>query len=432
MINTVADFLHALIEKEKAILAKQPELNHAPMLGDMYEGLARQILNKAIFKGLNLRVVEGKIEDSQGNLSGQIDCMIVEGDGRRLPHTDHYIYHYSKAIAAIEVKKTLYGSGLADSFLHLRDIKDSNFAPDEKRLSLLRDAWRSLMKRSFPSADEVAGLLPEEKIIRSVLISEAHRPLRIVLGYDGYKSEHELRMGLIRFLENNVAPATNPRRVFGFGINSFPNQIICSEASIFKLDGMPFAVPISPDGFWPFLASQTGKPLHTLLELIWTRLAYMYKLSPEIFGEDLDCEVANKFLEARWLSQGWEMRYVNFSGNQLSEGPRSIEWQPEILTLAEFVVVNKLCGDGEIRLDDQNLTNWLKEQGTTPTRLAASLNEKGLVFVKSDKMHLLTDECSCAILPDGRFVAGENRTGRLIRWVNRCIERQKVASQQVS
>ncbi len=301
--------------------------------------------------------------------------------------------------------------------------------PDKRRLSLLRDAWRSLMKRSFPTTEEVAQLSPEEKMIRSVLIIEAHKPLRIVLGYDGYKSEHELRMGLIRFLEKNVAPATNPRLTPGFGINSFPNQIICSQASILKLDGMPFAVPVSPDGFWPFLASQTHKPLHTLLELIWTRLAYMYQLSPEIFGEDLDCEIANKFLEARWQSQGWGMRYVNISAKKLSEGQHSIEWQPEILTLAEFVVVNKLCNDGEIKLDDQNLTDWLKEQGTTPGRLATSLNEKSLVFAKNGKMYLLTDGCSCAILPDGRFVAGENRTGKLIRWVNRRIERQKAASQ---
>src|SRR5688572_6928037 len=103
MITTIAELLMKIMEKEKEVLARQPNLNHMPMLGDMYEGLARDVLNKAVFEGLNLNVVEGKIRFKDGRLSGQLDCMIIEGGGEQLPYTNHYLCDIEKVIAIFEV-----------------------------------------------------------------------------------------------------------------------------------------------------------------------------------------------------------------------------------------------------------------------------------------------------------------------------------------
>ena len=81
MITTIADLLTSFLEKEKQSLASFSFIKHGPMIGDMYEGLTKKILEMSIFDNLGLKVTSGKIRDKSGNLSSQIDCMLVEGDG---------------------------------------------------------------------------------------------------------------------------------------------------------------------------------------------------------------------------------------------------------------------------------------------------------------------------------------------------------------
>ncbi len=425
MITTVADFLQALIGKEKAKLAAEPVVNHGPTIGDMYEGLTRELLARSMFRGLNLHVVDGMIEDETGRQSGQIDCMLVEGDGHKVRWTNHHIYQLAQVIAVIEVKKNLYGKDLSDSFFHLRGLKNPKTSLKAWTTPLVRDAWRSLMKSELPTAEELTGLSEEAQIIHTTLVIEAHMPVRVVFGYYGYAGEFELRRGLIKFLESEVAPMANPTPKPGFGIYSFPNLIVCRDASLVKVNGMPFAAPLSEDGFWRFYGSRSSRPLEALLELIWTRLAYRYNLDASLFGEDLKCEAVNSLLKAKWRGPGWEFRYCEVPDSQLNEGPDSTEWEPETVSLAQFVVLNKLCSGQEVRLADSALVEFLKEEGTTPDALATDLNEKRLAYTKNGCLHLLTDGCSCAVLPDGRYVAGENKTGRLLRWIDRFMEKRK-------
>jgi hypothetical protein len=47
----------------------------------------------------------------------------------------------------------------------------------------------------------------------------------------------------------------------------------------------------------------------------------------------------------------------------------------------------------------------------------AKLHETQLVAVDGDNLRLTTEQCQCAILADGRYVAAENKSGRLTRWL---------------
>ena len=49
MINTVADLLNVFLTKEKENLKKYSNIGHPGMIGDIYEGLSKEILGKAIF-----------------------------------------------------------------------------------------------------------------------------------------------------------------------------------------------------------------------------------------------------------------------------------------------------------------------------------------------------------------------------------------------
>lgn len=68
MITNIANLLQELQAKETSKLA-QEKITHAPTIGAMYEGLTREILERVIPPSLNLRVVDGFIEDRDGNLS---------------------------------------------------------------------------------------------------------------------------------------------------------------------------------------------------------------------------------------------------------------------------------------------------------------------------------------------------------------------------
>ncbi|MFA6962721.1 MAG: DUF6602 domain-containing protein [Opitutaceae bacterium] len=417
MITTIADLLMKIMEKEKEVLARQPDLNHMPMLGDMYEGLARDVIDKAVFGGLNLKVVEGKIRLNNGKLSGQIDCIVAEGDGEKLPYTNHYIYNIENVIAIVEVKKTLYGAGLKDSFIHLRDVHNASSAFDQRVGQLIVDAWKSIVRKPYPSKD--AQLSECESMIKDILIFQAHQPIRIVLGYDGYTSEFELREGFYNFIEKQAATPEKP--IQGFGMASFPNQIICGKSSLVRLDGMPYNATISEKGFWPCMASTSVNPFTILLELLWTRLSYLYDLSSAIFGEDLESEVFNKFIDAKWNDEhkGWEYRAESLSKDDLSGAPSSYKWEPEYLTNWEFVVMNQLCSGKEARTDDISLIKFLKKHEKTTDDLVKSLAAKNLAGLVGNSIELLTQNSVCAIIPGGLFVAAENNTGRFSRWITK-------------
>lgn len=416
MIQTATDLLTKLIEAERRIIEAQPDLNHMPMLGDMYEGLARHAMEHVVFQGLGLSVVEGKIKYSDGTLSGQIDCMIVCGEGDKLPHTSHHIYEMEQVIAVMEVKKTLYSRGLEDSFLHLRDVNDLNAKYNIGLAKLAASAWRAIMVRPYPNEGEALGA--QEDMIRHVLNVFSHQPIRIVLGYDGFKSEFALREGLCRFLKKQIKGAQDP--VPGFGAASFPSLIISSKASVVRLDGMPYAGSLTPgDDYWPLLASSSGNPFQILLEILWTRLTYLYDLPHSIFGEDLKVESVNKFIGAKLSSRnglsGWEYRYTYISKKKLNLLPQHAEWQPEELSLPEFTIINELCRKGEVDATKQTLHEYFREHGTTVEAVATSLSQKHLAALSGNKFRLLTKECQCAI-HDGRFLAAENNTGRFTRW----------------
>jgi hypothetical protein len=136
-------------------------------------------------------------------------------------------------------------------------------------------------------------------------------------------------------------------------------------------------------------------------------------------------QAVSPLLEAKGRSRGWEYRFLELTKEQLVSGPDITEWQPETVSPAEFVVVNKLCNGEAVSLDDTGLQNWLSEQGTSPDELAKGLSQKHLAFRKDQELFLLTDRCLCVILPDGRYVAGENKTGRLDRWVVQFMQKRK-------
>jgi hypothetical protein len=180
MIRTVSDFLSELKSKGTELIKKYEIIDHPVLIGDMYEGLTQDLLNRAIFEGLNLKIVGGKIINSKGDVSNEIDCMIVEGEGEQVPFTEKHIYHFTQVIAVIEVKKSLYSNTLGDSFSNLKTVIDISREPekdgDDYIIRSLRDAWRAMLRTELPKRHELDSYSETEQTIYHTLLMEAYFP----------------------------------------------------------------------------------------------------------------------------------------------------------------------------------------------------------------------------------------------------------------
>src|SRR3982751_156837 len=122
MINTVCDFLEQF--KQYALNKIETEDNnikHTVAIGDNFEGLTAELLGKAIFKDLNLKMVERSfIYNDSGAISDELDCLLVVGDGQKMSFANRYKYHIKDVIAVIQVKKNLYANDIDSSHHNLR------------------------------------------------------------------------------------------------------------------------------------------------------------------------------------------------------------------------------------------------------------------------------------------------------------------------
>jgi hypothetical protein len=206
MITSFAQLLRELQIVEDAELRKQ-NITHAPTIGAMYEGLTKDLLDRAIPAELGLRLVNGFVSDHEGNLSRQIDCMLVYGEGEAIPYVPGtYKWPVQKALAVFEVKKTLYGDELEDSYDKLRGIVQSYMSvmdtggADGIDITPAHRAFADLTG-IYPATMAEANALPDglDQIFH-ILVFEWLSPLRVIFGYGGYADEYALRDGFCSYL----------------------------------------------------------------------------------------------------------------------------------------------------------------------------------------------------------------------------------------
>lgn len=183
MINTVKELLDSLKEKGISEIEDFLYIKHGPTIGAMYEGLTKQLMDKAVFQGLDLKVCSGFIENSNGDLSRQIDCMIVVGSGKQIPYTEEYIYGTSQVIAVIEVKKDLFSKEVDLAYKNLLSVKNIVQPDCDMEIDRLEQAYENVTGRKLPSVEEVKSMPEYEQYLYHALVVEAYLPVRITIGY---------------------------------------------------------------------------------------------------------------------------------------------------------------------------------------------------------------------------------------------------------
>ena len=434
MINTISDFLAEFIKVEKDFLNKQ-EVKHRPTIGAMFEGLSEEVLNKAVFQNLNLRIVKNSFIEGSDK---EFDVLLVNGKGDKIKYTDSFKFKPENVIAVFQIKKNLFSKDFEEGYQNLNSLVDlyQNLDFNSHTFRLFRDSFRSICRKDI-SSQKSGELTVEEEYIFHTLKTEARLPVRVIWGYNGFSSEVSFRNKFVEYLEKNTTTNVYERK-HGFGPNNFPSLIICDKYSIIKTNGMPYIGALLEDYWWPFLTTSRINPINSLLEMIWTRLTYLYDEIPtEIFGEDLFDEAHSLLLKCR-IGQikdmyGWEYSYFNMSKKDLEDNKLYKEWKPVILDETEFVIISELCEKGEIDIvNDPELEKFIRTKTSlSVTSFIENLNKKKLTYIEKNRLRLLTDNLQCAILPSGEFVAGENKSGRFSRWLIKQVGEEKKVEIQV-
>ncbi len=426
VINTLADLLIEIRDAERAVIDGKG-IKHTPTVGAMYEGLTQEMLNKTLFEDLKLKVVKNSfIGYGKGLRSKEFDVMIIEGEGIPIPFTEsQFEVKIQQVIAIIQVKKTLSLKRLEEGFINLRSVFDIANEIDldistKYQFSMYSSAFRGITGESLVLKNKLRNQfssLTQEGVF-CAMKWEALLPARILLSYDGYKTEEGLREAFSKFLISKNNP--EEIRVYGSSPIHFPNMIISGNSTIIKNNALPYTMPMKDDQ-WTVYTSTFGNPMRHLIEVIWARLCHMYGLDPIIFGEDLTIKGVNNFLSASTVNiegqRAWSLQHYNVPKERLSKVSSDRDWEPIKLTKAQFHVIGYLCENGNLPISKIN--RYLQDYNLSVDERSfiEEFKATGLIYVKDHKaIGLATIQCQTVSTNDGVFCA-DNNTGRLTRWL---------------
>lgn len=415
VIKTYSDLLLELKNKGVEEIEQYLNIGHNPTIGSMYEGLTKDLVKKTIFEGLDLQVVSGKITNEAGQYSKQIDCMIVVGDGVKLPFTDEYIYQINQVIMVIEVKKNLYMDDLSQGYENLKSVKDiQNNNYRELALAPIADAFKVFTKIEFPGLNNISSLDYQKQMLYHLLVVESLLPIRVIFGINGFSSELALRNKFIEYLSDKTLENGGIGR--GFGPASFPNLIIAGNNAIVKTNGMPYILDLEITDDFCWLASYRRNPMILFLELLWTRLTCQHGLSSTVFGDEMYNEAVAPLLTIHALNNGWSYKPICYSQESLDKIDETDKnWEPMPLTQEEFILMNRLCNGNRITVIGLEESAGKNIVDTMINRLTKDC----LVYIDSGEIKLLTKECLCVFVPGFGYVAADNYDGKLTTWLNK-------------
>lgn len=407
MINTIKDLLESLRIQGVNEISTFLDIKHGPTIGDMYEGLTIEMMNKAIFHNLDLKVCSGFIFNEENELSKQIDCMIVVGNGIKLPFSKVYKYNINQVIAIIEVKKDLFGKEMDLAYKNLLSAKNIIKPDHDMPIGILEQAYKNVTGRKLPDQQEFDKMTEAEQYLYHALVDEAYMPIRIAFGYGGFSTEKKLREAFKEYISKNL-------NVKGYGVASIPSLIIADEKSILKTNGIPFAISNKNQepGEWCILGSANKAPIFFLLYLIWTRLYYLFPDLPEEIFDNTEITI-NPLMKAKGRKEGWEYRFIEIALKDSNEEM----WKPLEITLMSNVLLKMIETGYSITLNNEFMIEECIKNGEDYNEVIKDLLYKRIICVNNNSIGILSDNWMTVIY-NGKYYFGDNFNNRMVQWCN--------------
>lgn len=419
-IHSLSDLLYALAKQENEVL-KSYGIQHRPTIGNQYEGLTAEILNKSIFCDLHLTVARNSFIEGSNT---EYDIILADDTGMPVKYSERqFVFKPQQVLAVIQVKKNLYGKEVKDSYENLATIAPLYYGkPTEEYVC----RWATTSVRNslgkHVSAYKKGQLSLDEEYLYHTLVTDPQIPVRIVLGYNGYSSETNFRKGIVEYLE--TCKTTANARKNGYGPNDMPNLIICEGFSCVKITGSPFCPLYNPsnNGWWNLLGTSSYNPMYFSSETIWTKLSYKFQLPSFIFGKDLKTPCLSSLLDAKihvdnGIPIGWDYDYNFMTAQELSQNNIIEEWRPVEIDKVQWVILGELGEKGSVCIkDNKELECFVIQEGYSDLNdFIDKLLATRLVTIDSDNLRLLTYKCD-RVCVKGKWYAAENVTGRLTNW----------------
>jgi hypothetical protein len=407
------------IQQREMQLIEAEGIKHAPTIGEQYEGLTSSLVTKMLPMPLDLQVVNGFVEGLNGDLSGQIDCMLVRGIGKPIVHTGAYKWPVRDVLAVFEVKKTLFSEELSDAHDQLSAVLDQYWsyiasgATEDYDITASRYAYGQIVGEPPPPAEEVHQLPLSKATIYHHLVAEQIAPLRIVFGYGGYASEFTLRKGFLKLIKRHDQKV-------GLTASSLPSLIISGKSSVIRFNGHPYYHQLQ-QGRLLLYASSPEDPLLLLLNLLLTKISYIYA-APDWFAEDSSLESFAPLLWASAIREGndavWLYTPQPLKESQLRSAEKSAhrEWAPLPITDFQGVVLKMIETPGVTR---ENLSAIALDLAPEEAdRQINQLHDYGLVSWVGEKLVFLTQQCVTAFTTGGLFAA-DGTDPRYLKWIKK-------------
>ncbi len=411
MICTLTDLLNSIKKQGIERIEEFLYIKHGPTIGAMYEGLTKELMSKAIFEEFDLKVCSGFIENSDKEVSKQIDCMIVTGEGKKIPYTNDYIFDIHQVIAVIEVKKDLFSRTLESAYMNLLSVKKVVKADKDMQIDRLEEAYKVIAGKQLPSQNEFKALSEAEQYLYHALVVEAYMPIRITLGYGGFTTEEGLRDAFISFLEKNLKEK-------GYGITSIPSIIIAGENSLLKTNGIPFGIVEKDNnlGEWIAMASTNNSPVLLLLNLIWARLYYLFDNIQENVFDNYNIQF-NPLLRVKGSRNGWEYTYIR---TQLQENSIR-KWEPIEISLMSNALLKMIEKGYSLYVSDNELQKICEENGESFNNILSDMQFKRIISIKDGKINMLSDNWM-TVAYNGKFFYGDNFNNRMLEWYENLLK----------
>ncbi|MEE4634107.1 DUF6602 domain-containing protein [Pseudomonas sp. SDO528_S397] len=421
-MKVLAEILRKLYDQKIALLNGHRS-KQSTLTGSMYEGLTIELLEKVDLSRYGVKVVSGVITSGDEE-SEQIDCMVVVGEGTPFPCTPHFSYPMEQVVAVFEVKKTLYSTGLNKAYGQLEEVFQLSKRDYQRReaqgtleFSTRRPAqeFLSLFGEWPCHYEENAKLTFNQRVVYHSLVRDRLTPLRIAIGYNGYKTEKGLRDALYNLYRDN-------EEVEGYGVINMPNLMISEGYSVIKLNGMPYkGIWNEESEEWCWLGSSSVDPMLLILELLYDRVELMLGIELDR-GDDQGEEpsfplMVSKPMARPGAAQGWIHQYIDAPIPK--QDPQQRIWAPLKISTAEKEFLKLLDQQGPQLAGSEKLVGFMDEHEIEDIR-------ESMRTLFATRIVLQTDDvfCICAghwvvAKVGGEFYCGDNAGQRFEKWLSK-------------
>lgn len=314
IVIPIEDITNSLLaEVKKGVTQiKNSGITHPVTIGNMYEGLTKTLISSLLSSAFPTVELFVSANSFIRGCHTEFDIIISTQKGNTIPYTkDQFIHDQENVVAVIQVKSKLTYSLIDSAYENLRGVYNlydhSTMLKDRQKLVKLilnnfvqgkiKELWKTVYGQNFA---------------RALFLNE-NSPLRIIIGYTGYKYVKTLRRNFAKYFDSR-------KGYVDFGPINWPDTIISGDFTLAKMDGKPLYREISDlsECWWAFYGSTKANPFMVLFAQLREKLAPTY---PQIYDyhylmDNQEIEVASFFYgrsssDPKANTMTWQLKYTD-------------------------------------------------------------------------------------------------------------------------